>query len=345
MRGMGRFGEALFPEGIKCLCFVHPQRAYTDLIARVLKKYIATINYFVKIVSTRHPYLWVEGFAMRFHSCVVNLIAPLSLLMLVACSDSSEFTQRYQDRWGPDPKMPADEFADIANQQKNLMDKIVAAYTSSLKTDDGIILAAAPANEPNFWLKVTSFGMNVIDQKCDVYMSDLFKLSREHARNDSLLKSIQGTSAALVGGTVDSKNAKVPLLAIASAFGLIESINDEASKTYLFEQIPGIVADKVREARNLYRQQTIPLTSNSGRLESPIYDQATSYRALRDYLALCLPQTIEGNFLQTYIQAQPKVTMASAKAPQQQPAAPTVSDAKPARQNAPANTLNFKVTQ
>jgi hypothetical protein len=286
---------------------------------------------------------------MRYVDACLMSFGILSALLLASCSDMQEAGRRYEDRWGPDPKMPANAFTEIAQQQKAVMASIVAAY-EAVPTADGVtkISLPMPDTETNFWLKVTTFGMNVIDQKCDVYMSDLFKLNRERNRNDSILKSMQAASTAIVGVSVAANKAKIPLLSIASAFGLVESINDEASKTYLFEQIPGIVADKVRQARNLYRQRTVPLLSNSRTLTSPIYDEATAYRALRDYLSLCLPQTIEGNFLQTYIASSPTVKVAASDGsvkpvvaePKKAAAAPPAAET-----DTPATSLNFTITQ
>lgn len=286
---------------------------------------------------------------MRFIDACLLSSTILTGLLLASCSDMQEIGRRYEDRWGPDPKMPANAFTEIAQQQKAVMASIIAAYEAAPLTD-GVTKISVPAqdSETNFWLKVTTFGMNVIDQKCDVYMSDLFKLNRERNRNDSILKSMQAASTAIVGASVAANKSKIPLLSIASAFGLVESVNDEASKTYLFEQIPGVVADKVRQARNLYRQRTVPLLSSSRTLTSPIYDEATSYRALRDYLSLCLPQTIEGNFLQTYIAASPTVKVAAsdgtvkpvAAAPKKAAAVVPAADA-----DTPAASLNFTITQ
>lgn len=287
---------------------------------------------------------------MRFMHALSAFVVILTGGLIASCSDMQEIGRRYEDRWGPDPKMPADAFTDIAHQQKTVMATIVAAYEATLTADGATkISVPAPDIETNFWLKVTTFGMNVIDQKCDVYMSDLFKLNRERSRNDSILKSMQAASTAIVGASVAANKSKLPLLSIASAFGLVESINDEASKTYLFEQIPGIVADKVRQARNLYRQRTVPLLSNSRTLTSPIYDEASAYRALRDYLSLCLPQTIEGNFLQTYIASSPSVKVAasdgSIKPTAAAPDKPAAAAAASPATETPAASLNFTITQ
>jgi hypothetical protein len=151
-----------------------------------------------------------------------------------------------------------------------------------------------PAN----WYTVANFGFNYVDEKCDLYMHDLFVLNREHDRNDTILKTISSVSTAVIGGTLAATNAKIPLLVVAQSFGLIEGVNDAAAKSYLFEQVPGLIADKVKQARLVYRG----VADNN---KAAISDETSAFRSIRDYLSLCMPQTIEGNFLTTYIAANP----------------------------------------
>lgn len=94
---------------------------------------------------------------------------------------------------------------------------------------------------PQNWYRVVAqFDFNYVDEKCDLYMHDLFVLNREHDRNDTILKTISSVSTAVIGGTLSAANAKIPLLAVAQSFGLIEGVSDAAAKSYLFEQVPGL---------------------------------------------------------------------------------------------------------
>jgi hypothetical protein len=170
-------------------------------------------------------------------------------------------------------------------------------------------------------------------------MHDLFVLNREHDRNDSILKATNAAALAVIGGAVSAANAKIPLLTFAQSFGLIEGVNDAVAKSYLFEQIPGIIDDKVKQARLIYREVLEKSAKGS------IVDEASSFRAIKQYLTLCLPQTIEGNFLQTYIAANPEVVPASgstspppAKGAQKQ----SLIQARPPAAKTP-QTLNFMV--
>ncbi len=83
--------------------------------------------------------------------------------------------------------------------------------------------------------------LQLSEEKCDLYMHDLFVLNREHDASDTILKAISAASTAIVGGTLSATNAKIPLLVVAQTFGLVEGINDAAAKSYLFEQVPGLM--------------------------------------------------------------------------------------------------------
>lgn len=215
-------------------------------------------------------------------------------VILQGCSATSDFQRRYADRWGPDPSIPDSDVKTVLERQTGVMREIVT-------------LSQVPVNPGRniLWYQVARFGMNYVDEKCDVYMNDLFILNRERDRNDSLLKSASTTTNNIVGATLSAASAKIPLLAIANAFGLLLSVNDAATKTYLFEQqIPGIVADKVTTARLLYRQR---LDDNQRSGAALVDDEAAAYQVIRSYLNLCLPQTIEGEFLKSYIAGTPVV--------------------------------------
>ena len=218
---------------------------------------------------------------------------------LQGCASVSDLQKRLNDRWGPDPAIPTDDVSVVLSRQHQTMWQIAVsagAVTGEVTTPGPLPL------QPDQWPSVAGFGMNYVDEKCDTYMHDLFILNREHDRIDTILKKVDTVSTAIVGVAVSAANAKVPLLAIGQSFGLVESVNDAAAKSYLFEQVPSIVADKVRQARTIYR--SIVENSAKGKVDS----EFAAYRTIRGYLSLCMPQTIEGTFLQTYIAANPKVT-------------------------------------
>jgi hypothetical protein len=166
---------------------------------------------------------------------------------------------------GPDPAIPDTGVQEVLGGQARVMQDIV--------TQSGVQVTTG--HSP-LWCDVARFGMNYVDQKCDVYMNDLFVLNSQHDRNDSLLKTADKTGFAIVEGVVSAAKSRIPLLLIAQGFGLLQSINDAATKTYLFEQIPGIVADKVTTARLLYRQR---LQDNQRPGPNAVDDEASAIRS------------------------------------------------------------------
>jgi hypothetical protein len=211
--------------------------------------------------------------------------------VLQGCSATDDLKRRYADRWGPDTTLVSDDVAATLGRQHSVMAGVVTlAYADSvLPGQPGILMT--PAN----WYSVAQFGFNYVDEKCDLYMHDLFILNREHDRNDTIFKTVSSVSNAVISGTLAATNAKIPLLVVAQSFGLI---NDAAAKSYLFEQVPGLIADKVKQARLVYRDVV-------DKNKQAVIDEMSAYRAIKDYLSLCMPQTIEGNFLTTYIAANP----------------------------------------
>jgi hypothetical protein len=268
-----------------------------------------------------------------------------SAVVLQGCAITDEWQRRYADRWGPSSTLISDDVATTLARQHGVMAQVVSlAYADAvLPGQPGIVMT------PQSWYRVAQFGFNYVDEKCDLYMHDLFVLNREHDRNDAILKTISSVSTAMIGGALSAANAKIPLLAVAQSFGLVEGVSDAAAKSYLFEQVPGLIADKVKQARIVYREVV-------DQNQQAVLDETSAYRTIKDYLSLCLPQTIEGNFLTTYIAANPTPVPAAGAggpAPKKQvslsskvtnasvPAVPKVGAGQP-KQGA---TLNFMVKQ
>jgi hypothetical protein len=281
-----------------------------------------------------------------------SIFLILFMVVLQGCSVTDEWQRRYADRWGPDSTLVSDDVANTLARQHKVMQQVVTlAYADTiLPGQPGMVMT------PASWYQVAQFGFNYVDEKCDLYMHDLFVLNREHDSSDSILKTISAASTAIIGVTLAATNAKIPLLVVAQSFGLVEGVNDAAAKSYLFEQVPGLIADKVKQARIVYRDVV-------DKNQAAVNDETSAYRTIKDYLTLCLPQTIEGNFLTTYIAANPiavsasgsgtfapnkqasssnAVTSAAARAPG---AFPLYGASAPKPGGGAAPTLNFTVKQ
>jgi hypothetical protein len=186
----------------------------------------------------------------------------------------------FADRYGPDPVLQEVEVSDTVRRHSDIINTF---YDAS-----GI---------PPTWFGAAEVGMNYVDEKCDTYMRDLFIINRRKGRIDSILKAMDKSSNAV--GTAASAS-KLALLALGQSFGLAEAINDSVLQSYLFEQIPGVVADKVRAGRMAYRSEIEKPENRKTVITQPI-----AFKVVRNYLSLCMPQTIEGKFLDTYVSSTP----------------------------------------
>src|SRR5580692_6941446 len=145
----------------------------------------------------------------------------LFVVALQGCSATDEWQRQYGDRWGPNSTLISDDVTNTLARQHKVMQQVVSlAYADTVLTGQpGVVMTAGN------WYQVAQFGFNYVDEKCDLYMHDLFVLNREHDASDSILKTISAASTAIVGATLSASNAKIPLLAVAQTFGLVEGIN------------------------------------------------------------------------------------------------------------------------
>lgn len=215
------------------------------------------------------------------------IVSRISLLFsccfLTCCSGlSSDLNRQFADRYGPDPIVQVDDVTATVSRHSDIM----ATFASVVGT----------RSTSAFWFDAAEVGMNYVDEKCDAYMRDLFIISRQKGRVDGVLKALDKASNAVA---VASSASKLALGILAQSFGLAEGINDSVLQSYLFEEIPGVVADKVRAGRLAYREEI----EKPGKVRN--YTEAIAFKVVRNYLSLCMPQTIEGKFLDNYIKATP----------------------------------------
>jgi hypothetical protein len=140
---------------------------------------------------------------------------------------------------------------------------------------------------PAHFHEVALWGFNVGRQDCEIYMNVLFKLNREKLRNGSVITAFRNATTAVVGVAGSSPSTTLSIL--SASFRLLSALNDAYFTTYLFSEVPGLVAKKVAEQQETYLASLKP-----GDIQTP----ADAYHAIRGYYAICLPETIEGTLLQ-----------------------------------------------
>lgn len=142
---------------------------------------------------------------------------------------------------------------------------------------------------PADYAEIAQRGFNIGRQDCEIYMDNLLRLSREKGRNDNILAAASTAAAAIVTRTT---TAQKPLSILAAVFGLSIALNDAIFQSYLFTQAPGLVAKKVSDLQEVFRNSVV-----SGQVK--ITSAASAYYAVQSYYHICLPHSIEGVMLQS----------------------------------------------
>jgi hypothetical protein len=208
-------------------------------------------------------------------------------IALSACAGPEDIQRTYALRWGPDPAMPSDSVGSVAYDQAMVL-KYIMDYAPNLPPGPPQTLA----EKKIYWAAVAHWGFNVGRQDCEIYMNVLFKINRERLRNGGVITAFRNATTAVVGVAGSSPSTTMSIL--SASFGLLSAVNDAYFATYLFSAVPAIVAKKVSEQQATYQAS---FTKDDGRpfdIQSP----ADAYHAIRGYYQICLPETIEGTFLQ-----------------------------------------------
>jgi hypothetical protein len=209
---------------------------------------------------------------------------------IAGCANSDEIKARFNGRWGPDPAIQAASFATEAQNQLLVLNYL--GRSAGLLASDGTpIHPLLPAD----YTEIALWGFNIGRQDCEIYMDNLYRLSREKGRNDNILAAASTAVAAIVTGTT---TAQKPLSILAAVFGLSIALNDAIFQSYLFTQAPGLVAKKVSDLQEVFRNSVV-----TGQVK--ITSAASAYYAVQSYYHICLPPSIEGVMLQSIADSNP----------------------------------------
>ena len=203
----------------------------------------------------------------------MHCLRVVGLMCLLAAALASCDATTYQNRYGPPPVIAAaDVQASTANQLQILKNLADAAGVNP------------PSVSPD-WFAVMEAGFNYVDEKCDVYITDLFKGTREKDKIKGLATLADKTSGAILFA---SGAAKVTMAVVAQSFGFAEGATDLIAGSYLYQIGPDAIQNIVNETRKAYR------LSAYAKRRSIMYP-TLAYHHVQKYLEICLPQTIEAN--------------------------------------------------
>jgi hypothetical protein len=140
--------------------------------------------------------------------------------------------------------------------------------------------SSAPV-EPALWYLIVQAGMNDIDQRCDAYLTWIDERKRTAGPILQEISDIQTATTAIMTAT---GVGVTPIAIIAAAFGLGTKTFTNINNTLISTADKSTIQAVVLGRRSDYR------TGVNGKT---IDNRPAAVHALRDYLNLCLPYTIE----------------------------------------------------
>lgn len=138
------------------------------------------------------------------------------------------------------------------------------------------------------WYEVALAGFNYVDDQCAVYFDSLFAFNRRTSATKSALSAFGQTTNAILEIT---GAASATMAIIAQAFGLASAMTDVVAGTFLYELPPANTKKFVEKVMGAYKKKAADERHS-------IDSRASAYSAVRGYLNLCLPVTIEGQLIE-----------------------------------------------
>ncbi len=197
-----------------------------------------------------------------------SFAAVLSGVLLSACSS--------QDRTFLDAGVGTDLYASAASQSAGLEN----SYIGFLCDRAGLSSCDLGLGS-NSWTVIVQAGMNDIDQRCDAYLTWLDDRSRSQA---PILKELSDLSVATQAIMATTPAGAGAITIVGVAFGLASSSFTNFNSRLLYEVNHSTIQSIVFANDNRFRQEL------KGKV---INNRPAAIYALRSYLRLCMPFTIE----------------------------------------------------
>jgi hypothetical protein len=206
------------------------------------------------------------------------------LVLATTAAGCAEFQEQLTGKYGPSP-VPTGAMVEAAVRRQS---DVVFAIAQGAGYSQG----APPFGDRVGWYTVTMTGFNVVDDACMTYIDDLWILERRKARTGALLAATGAATAGIIAANSNPSSATLAIL--AQAFGLAAAFNTAISDSYLYTQNAATIKKLVRKTTEAYRTdfaKKLPPPENE--ITYPIGSPSAAYHHMREYLALCLPPTIQ----------------------------------------------------
>lgn len=206
------------------------------------------------------------------------IVAVVGLALLSAgCNTDGTYL-----REGAGTEVATTDIVSVTNIQEIYFGEVCRqAGLSVRQAADGVILCDEAMMAPGAWTLFVQAGMNDIDRRCDAYLAWLDDRRRWREPILKQLHSTAAVTAAIMGLTGVSA---VPIAIVGAAFGFAQETFVNISGRLVTEVNQSTVQSLVLMRQNDYR---------AGIARKAIANRPAALYALRSYLRICMPMTIE----------------------------------------------------
>lgn len=206
------------------------------------------------------------------------IVACVGMALLTAgCSRDSMYL-----REGVGTEVPYTDVAAVTNLQEIYFGEVCRqAGLVVRQTPDGVLLCDETVMSPPAWAIFVQAGMNDIDRRCDAYLA---WLDNRRRWNEPILKQLHSTAAVTAAVMGLSGVGATPIAIAGAAFGFAQETFVNLSGRLITEINQSTVQSLVLTRQNAYRD---------GLRNRAIPNKPAAAYALRSYLRICMPMTIE----------------------------------------------------
>jgi hypothetical protein len=201
-------------------------------------------------------------------------------------------------RYGPSPVLVAEAVQSSVARQAAVVAAVSGGATGFARdpVTREVLAPLLPADGDRLgWHKVILMGFNTIDDACMTYIDNLWVLERRKTRNSTILHAAGAAGAALIAAAQTTPSTAAALVILSQAFGFAGVLNNALADSYLYTQPAATIKRIIQKTTLEYRTDFAAAASSTSETEItyPIASTGAAYHHMREYLALCLPPTIQ----------------------------------------------------
>jgi hypothetical protein len=223
------------------------------------------------------------------------LVLATLLTQLAGCTDSSTKALLANGISSNIYTTSTKERADLLGEYFGLM--CGRAGVSSRRTGEKSIACEDQELRPVDWQNVVRSSMNDVDERCDAYLETVDNARRDRDFYRKQLANTETTSLAILGLKGDSLKqiTKESIAIVGVAFGFARNSLDNYYSRLILEVEKTSLRSLVKKRQTAYRN-----TLERNYMQY-VVDRSAAYYAMRGYLRLCTPTSIEAEIKSTVV--------------------------------------------